>query len=72
MYRLEYYEVLKKGSECFESLSMKGKIVNHIKTPPFVLSSVEGLREIFSASCWSNAFNLFGAIFRSLLRGDAL
>ncbi len=40
--------LLKKGSECFEGLSMNG-IANDIKTPPFVLSTVEGLRtEFFS------------------------
>jgi hypothetical protein len=27
------------------------KIVNDIKTPPFVLSPVEGLRESFSTAC---------------------
>jgi len=32
-------ELLKKGSECFESLSMNGKILNDVKTPPFVLST---------------------------------
>jgi hypothetical protein len=30
---------------------MNGKIINDIKTPPFVLSPVEGLRESFSTAC---------------------
>jgi hypothetical protein len=27
------------------------KILNDIRTPPFVLSTVEGLRQSFSAAC---------------------
>jgi hypothetical protein len=43
--------LLKKDPECFEILSMNGKINNDINSPPFVLSAVEGLREGLSARC---------------------
>jgi len=41
--------LLKKGSECFEGLSMNGnEIPNDFKTHPFVLSTVETLTEFFN------------------------
>ena len=42
--------LLKKGSECFEHLSINGN-TSEINSPPFVLSRVEGLRERFSTTC---------------------
>jgi hypothetical protein len=47
---------LKKGSECFEGLMLRQAQQNRenpddIKTPPVVLSTVEGLRRSFSAAC---------------------
>ena len=72
--------LLKKGSECFESLSMNGKILNDIKTPPFVtsinsvqaLSFVEGLRRSFAAACYRNLIRKnVGRIERKIPRTDA-
>jgi hypothetical protein len=37
------YRLLKKASECFENLSMNGKL-SLTQNHPFVLSAVEGLR----------------------------
>ena len=43
----------KKNSECFESLSMNGNIINDIKSLPFGLSLVEGLPRGFQHSARS-------------------
>jgi hypothetical protein len=48
-----------KGPECFEKPQHERKILNHIKTPPFVtsinsvqaLGAVEGLPQSFSVAC---------------------
>jgi hypothetical protein len=38
--------LLKKGTECFEDLSMNGE-TNNVDIPPFVLSTVEGFLGVF-------------------------
>ena len=42
---------LKKGSECFDRLSMNGKSSFEISFPPFALSHVEGLRDVLLEIC---------------------
>jgi len=50
--RGKHQQLLKTDWECFEDLSMNGKTLIDLKSFPFVLSPVEGLREGFSATCY--------------------
>jgi hypothetical protein len=49
--RLVFWQVAEKGFGMLRESQHERESLNDIKSPPFLLSTVEGLRQSFSAAC---------------------